>query len=232
MSTKIWVAYRLLRNADLWDVLHDIRIKATARAREKMKRLFQWKMNSLDMRTDKKFRNYVRVRRNNKRLRDASDSDKLAYVQDFFRQAYLNQIVSPYKNDYHLDSWVSVRMYRGTICLIPGADGFMGSIFDFMKKDPRLADWHYQNQVNDEVADQKPREWARRKAYYDGIDAADRWKDKLILIICDKDHYSDIDPWLEMAKALHRKQRKDRHEETVRTSRPSSRRLRSLRQRR
>lgn len=126
---------------------------------------------------------------------------RLAWLHQQLYAAFRTQLVTAGRNNYDFESWVWIREHKKVISLMPRADMLMKGIFKFMDKDPRLTDWHYQNQVSPDPAEQAdPKDWARRKRYYDGLDKSGGWYSYLLLTICDRDTFDSIDPWLEMAR--------------------------------
>jgi hypothetical protein len=196
MSTKIWVAYRLRKNGDLWEVVHDIKTKATNNARAVIRKMHKESLATFDY-NDPVYRKYLK----DVGVKESSRYYQLAWLHQQMYTAFRAQLNTYSRNGHDFESWVWVREYKKVVSLIPRSDMLMKNIFKFMAKDPRLTDWHYQNQVSPDPAEEAdPKDWARRKRYYNGIDDSGRWKSYLLLSICDRDNFGDIDPWMEMMK--------------------------------
>lgn len=216
MSTKVWTAYRLVDNTKLWEVIHDIRVRATENAKKVIKEIVRGVIGNLsdtpeasEVHPNKEFAAYLQKVYGNTPNWDGKVTryDKVTFATTWVREQYRSQVLSSFRDTYDFNSWVTVRAHDGIICLIPGSDMEMSHIFDFMKEDPRLKDWHYQNQVDDPAQDRDPEDWEQRRAFYEAVTTEDKWQDKLILTICDLDHYTHIDPWLEMVRPASKKEK-------------------------
>jgi hypothetical protein len=64
---------------------------------------------------------------------------------------------------------------------------------DFLRKDPRLTDFHYQNST-DKPKHISEKAWDKRRDVWYGMDEEDRFKDVLLLHICKFDMYWALDP--------------------------------------
>lgn len=195
MSTKIWVAYRLLRKKDLWDVAQSIHTQATANASQVLRSIYNQRLRGFAD-SDPEFQTFLRKM---KQKRPVTRADRILFLHNQIHGEYRKQLLSPCIDYYDFDAWVWFREYKGVISLIPRAHSVMTDIFDFMEEDPRLTDWHYQNQVSPDDAEEKdPKDWKRRSKYYDNLDNSGRWRSYLLLSICDKDTLAEVDPWLRM----------------------------------
>lgn len=189
MSIKIYTAFQLKDNADLWPLVHDIRVKATKRAKKHLENLYLSLMSGVD--TSKS----LYQSRFNKTRDDWKARHGL--VHEVLRRAYRLACTSAYRSPFNFDVSVGFRQYKGRIYVIPYCDWHMGSVLDFLKKDPRLQDFCYYNNT-DRPPHVSARDWARRRKVWEGMDASGQWQDVLGLDICKWDIYHAVDPWLDM----------------------------------
>lgn len=214
MSTKIWVAYKLLDNKHLWHVIHDIRLRASKEASRVLRDLY----DTMVIRYREEMPAQYRAEWEGRKQKSDFDEyyDLLSIVQRAVRQEYKSQLGSYQLDLFDFDAYVHVRYYGGVYSFIPASNGLFRHIFDFMEKDARLADWHYQNQ-SDRAEGISDDEWDARKAYYDAMDAQDVWQDVLMLPICDWQSFQYLDPWLDMAKEHFANKKKIKDSQEVRT---------------
>lgn len=191
MSIKVWTAYRLIHPSDLWDVLHDIRVTGQRNAKIELTKLYQtyldrtWELPEITEEEWGKLTAY----------------DRLFLTRKFVASQYKEQVTNPFRDLFDFNAWVGVRCFQNVTCLIPRSDSYFKNVFDFMQEDRRLADWHYQDQTDRDVS-VSTEEWNKRRKFYEDIEIADRWQDKVILPICDWDHFPEVDPFFDMADKL------------------------------
>lgn len=182
MSTKIYNAYRVKRGVKLWPVLWDIKKKATKNIQKVL----------IDM--------YNRVLSNESAKNEVRGNLKLEAdcevgpieVSDNIKKAYRLQLGSHARNPFNFDVKVSVRELDGRFYLIAHCDWVMGEVLDFLAKDKRLEDFHYQNS-SDKPDEIPQREWNLRSRTWDRMDRAG-WRNFVLLTICDWDTFPYIDP--------------------------------------
>ena len=200
MSTKIWVAYKLRRAEYLWPLVHDIRLKATKNVKKVLEEFYLKHLP--DVKTESSL-----YQKRLKLYQDICPDDpervdyraRLAVVQDFLTRAYRMSTTSPRRNPYNFDVSVGFRQYDGKIVVIPYCDWTMTDTLDFLAKDKRLRDYHYQNQA-DRPDDLNARQWGERRRYYDRMFDSGQWEDVLVLDICKWDMWYRIDPAWDMIR--------------------------------
>lgn len=186
MSTHIYNAYRLLRKADLWPLIHDIRLKGEKAVQRDVRKLYSSLMGSVDESSSAY----------EKALRD-SEGDvwlaKFAMTQKAIREGYKANSTSMLRDPFNLDVSVAVRQYKGRIYLQGFCDWTVGKSLDFLAKDSRLVDFHFQNST-DKPKDVSKGDWAKRRRVWYGMDDADQWFDVLTLEVCSFASWWRIDP--------------------------------------
>jgi hypothetical protein len=162
MSTKIWDAVRTKPGVKLWPLIASIRLKAEKNIRKKLEEEIQ---RLLKEKRKKKVK-WTRWQ-------------AFSHIQQQFR----NQHQSPFRNWYGMDVSLAIRERRGRLYIIPYANGCMRGVLDFLKRDPRLEDFHYQNQT-DKSARISDKRWETRGRIWDELDLDDtHWNDRLVLEI-------------------------------------------------
>ena len=193
MSTKIWVAYKLRRAEYLWPLVHDIRLEATKNVKRTLKEFYFENLPGVKT-TSSLYQKELQYYSETSSSPDRADfRARMAVVQNFFRRAYRISTTSTRRNPYNFDVSVGFRQREGKIVAIPYCDWMMSHTLDFLKKDKRLRDYHYQNQTDrpDNLSD---RQWAERRRYYDGMINEGQWEDVLVLDICKWDMWYMVDP--------------------------------------
>jgi hypothetical protein len=172
MSFKVWVAYRLKNPRDLWPFVSDVRAKATKRVVNVF--AMQLVMTAFDL-DEKEHAN---------RLEYYEDpwAGKVSVARDLLRKRYQAATASPYRDIDNYDVSLVFRSHKGEVYMIPFGDMLVRDALSFLKRDPRVADFHYQNQVD------KPRhisnaEWGRRRDIWNVLCEPQRWNDALTLEI-------------------------------------------------
>jgi hypothetical protein len=197
MSTKIWTAYKLQRADYLWPLVHDIRIRGTRAIKRTLKKLYL--EYSLHVKTEvDPYRTYLEEYLKQFPDEKASHLARLKVVQSFLRRGYRIASTRPERSVFNFDVSIGFRHYQGGLYLIPYTDCSMKSTLDFLKKDKRLRDYHYQNQT-DKPPQVSARQWNEREKIWLAMDSAGQWEDVLVLDLCKWDMWYKIDPWLELA---------------------------------
>jgi len=202
MSTKIFVAYKLRRADYLWPVVHDIRILGTKALKKALQERYVEYAPHVKTDTDlyrKRLEGYLR----DYPEKDADYLARLGVVQSILRRGYRMSSTRSERSLFNFDVSVGFRQYQGGIYIIPYADYGMMATLDFLKKDKRLRDYHYQNQT-DRPARISSRQWAERRRVWHGMDSAGQWEDVLVLDLCKWDMWYKIDPWLDLAEKKYR----------------------------
>lgn len=143
MSVKIWTAYKLRRSEYLWPLIHDIRLKATKNVQKALREFYL--IHIPEVRTDTDLYR--------KALEDYKDDyrARLEVTRRVLQRMYRWNSTRLERSPYNFDVSVGFRQYEGTIVVIPYCDWTMKGTLDFLAKDKRLRDYHYQNQTSSQV---------------------------------------------------------------------------------
>jgi len=192
MSTKIYNAYRVKKSRDLWPLLRDIRRIAEANVRRMINEFYDDVHKDISTKSPL----YKAARKRGLNPYEARES----VTRKVVHRGYRIQSTTMERTLFNFDASVTVREHKGRYYLITYADWFspVGKCFEFLREDPRLEDYHYQNQC-DRPKEISARAWKAREKVWDAIDEAGWW-DYLSLIICDWDNFRRIDPWLDRVR--------------------------------
>jgi hypothetical protein len=193
MSTKIYTAYKLVKAGDLWRLVHDIRIKATKNIEDKLTEMYELHVPHVLPDSE------VYKKRYEELSQDLTPEQKdritrLHITSKVLTRAYRINCTSLRRNPYNFDVSVAIREYGRGIYLIPYCDWTMGDVLNFLAEEPRLVDFHYQNQTDkpDHISEM---DWYKRERVWNGMDKNGKWKDLLILDICSWNQYFELDPY-------------------------------------
>jgi hypothetical protein len=190
MSTKIWEAYKVVDNKDLWPLVHDIRIKGTKAAEACIKKMYDLLFDGVDTNSDP-FKEKLEANKGDEYV------TKLDIVSKVIRDGYKVSSVSPYRDVFDFNLSIGIRQFtyrrKSGLYIIPYAGCGMNGALDFLKRDPRLVDYHYQNQT-DPPKDVPKKEWELREKIWHGMDKAQQWGDVLVLEICAYNMFYQLDP--------------------------------------
>lgn len=172
MSTKVWVAYRLKNPRDLWPFVSDVRAKATKRVVKVF--AMQLAVTAFDL-DEKKHADRLESYEN-------PWAGKVSVARDLLRKRYQVATASPYRDMDNYDVSLVFRSHKSEVYMIPFGDMLVRDVLSFLKRDPRVVDFHYQNQVD------KPRHvpnaaWEHRRDVWDTLCEPERWNDALTLEI-------------------------------------------------
>lgn len=161
MSTKIFDAYRVRPDADLWTVLRDIEAKAKANVIEKLRAFYIEKMEGIDPESEA-------YRKSSANHRDGSEAfNRLWLVDEIIRERARESATSLKRDEYDLDVSIAITQHRTGYYLRAFCDNasMLGGSLDFLAQHPDLEDFHYQNQTDppEDVSDEA---WEERKAIW------------------------------------------------------------------
>lgn len=206
MSTKVWTAYRLKKGVDLWDFACDVRQKAQKRCRAKLKEVITFHLERAtqdEVLKARVFNSYYGPGWEN--MQPPPRLGPYA-VGNWIRKGFREQTIKGEKDLLDLDVCVVFRKYKGRWLVVPySGSGFFGKVLDFLKRDKRLEDYHYQNQ-SDKSARCSDAEWKARGEAWDYVLEEERFDDKLVIEISTHGGFSRIDPSTEMAIAAKAKE--------------------------
>lgn len=158
MSTKIWTAYRSKAGVKLWPLIASLRVKAE----KNILRILEEEVK--------------RLRKENKEWTNWS-------ALNHMRREFEKQHESAYRHYYGMDVSLVIRERKSRLYIIPISNGLMHKSLDFLHRDQRLEDFHYQNQ-SDKSAKVSDKAWETRGRIWDELDQDDtHWNDRLVLEI-------------------------------------------------
>lgn len=174
MSTKIYNAYRLKPGVKLWDFVRDIRARGEANAQE-----FLWG----------RFMELVR----NKRFEENDETYTPRKASDY--------LYGQFKEAVQRGTWFC--NFTTSVVFHENRGRYYMRVFDddkhlaFLKSDPRVEDFHYQDQA-DKPEEIGNRAWNHRKKVWNEITEGDGQWDQLILEIVSIGSWWRINPaWRE-----------------------------------
>jgi hypothetical protein len=164
MSTKVYNAFRLREDIDLWDFIHDARKKTTDIVSERMNEVHK-KVKS------------------NRALWEPWDFHEDTTYFDFvdtIYNRYRGQLGKSERSPYNLDVSITIRRFEGRLYLMGFSDrvAVFGDVLEWMREDDRLENYEYWNNT-DEPEDVTMEEWEERSRCWDEMDK--NWLDYLAL---------------------------------------------------
>lgn len=191
MSTEIYDAYILnIPSKDVWEFMWAI--KKTAQENIKKTLVSQYKRLADDV--DPNTPRYEELSKQygdmNARLQIAHDIvikgiNLVSNYQRNFFDVETCIILHPHKNKYY-------------IRLIHDSASILGECLSFVRKLPKVRDFHYQNSA-DKPTRISNNEWEIRRKTWNEIRIGDR---QVVLDICNKDIFFNLDPFYSMAASM------------------------------
>jgi hypothetical protein len=201
VSLVIYPAYRLKRTSDLWPFIRDTRRKGEAAVLTVINRTYDDVSARLDPQRGQLKQAIATA---SPPINEPALRDKVA--REIIRRLYRIASTSSLRwVGLDFDVSVTFREHHGRIYVIPYADRAapVARCLDFLAKDRRLEDFHYQN-ASDKPAKISRQAWqARAKVWHELTSKSgprDPWCDYLTLTICDWAKYL----WLDSHVALDR----------------------------
>lgn len=199
MSIKVWTAYRTKPGVDIAQLVHDIRVKA----HKNMAKLLvaEYKRLVSGAANDKQFRDVIF---NTLGMPIKPDSRvSFSNISQYVRKMYGDQLNKSSKDWFDLDTAVVFRKVGNRWILVPyPGSGFLRTSLDFLKRDKRLDDYHYQDQ-SDKSAKCSDKAWKARGKVWDkllDLDGPGLFWDKLALELMSFTGFYAVDPWLYLAR--------------------------------
>lgn len=183
MSTKIWEAYRLKKGVNLWEFIHDVRIKAEYNTQRRLVEVYRNIIGQCDNSSAY----------NNEVINEAyGPNDKRMKCDVFIASSYVSRLYS-LGRAFDFDASITIRQHAGRYYIIPHDNNYR--VLKFLKDDPRLEDYHYQNQ-SDKPKNISNSAWTKRRQVWDKIfgDNDDKWWDALVLEIVCKGNFYRVNP--------------------------------------
>jgi hypothetical protein len=188
----------------MWDIAHDIRLKGTSNVKEALVKFGNTHASAVLEGTDL-FEKALECCSHYGCSQEATRNLARAHVAaKIIKRCYRINSTSSLRSPYNFDVSVGFRQYKGRVYVIPYCDWTMGKVLDFLKKDRRLTDFHYQNQT-DKPNHISEKSWDRRAEVWNGMDREGFFQDVLCLDICKFDMYWQFDPYLSMVEEILRR---------------------------
>lgn len=177
MSTKVYNAYRLKENVDLWDFLHDVRVQAVSIIQTKLREFYD---------LIKEHPEYLEITEENPTYCDISDA---------VRDKYGEQLSRLERNPYNLDVSLSVRRFENRYYIRAFSDkiAIFGDPLTFLRDDERLENYEYWNNT-DRPEDVSDEDWKERERCWNELDK--KRFDSLILDIVAYHNFHQVDFWM------------------------------------
>ena len=140
---------------------------------------------------------------------------RLRHCHETIVVEYLKQARNSYRDPFDFDVNISIRELDGQLYLIPHCDMLARDTLNFLKRDSSLVDFAYWNNVDppDRMRSGAGyRRWKARGKVWDQLDPYDnrnRWREYLLINICDVSKFSYLDPYLDLARKLRKTAKKD-----------------------
>jgi hypothetical protein len=200
MSTKIHTAYKLVKAGDLWKLVHDIRTKARENVVAKLRDMYALHVPNVLPDSEA----YKKKYEDTYKALSPEGRDKLTRLHissKVLTRLYRISCTSLRRNPYNFDVSIAIREYGRSLYLIPYCDWTMKEVLDFLEEDPRLVDFHYQNQSDkpDHISEM---DWYKRERVWHGMDKNGKWKDFLILDICSWNNFYELDPYHDLVREV------------------------------
>lgn len=204
MSTKVYIAYKVHKSANMWDIVHDIRIQGTENVKAALIKFGNIHLPEVQEDTDLFKAALERCSHYGRSKEVTWWIARTQVATEIIKRCYRINSTSSLRGPYNFDVSVGFRQYKGRIYVIPYCDWTMGKVLDFLKHDPRLTDFHYQNQT-DKPKSISEKSWDRRAEVWDGMDKEGRFQDVLCLDICRFDMYWQFDPYHSLVEEILRR---------------------------
>lgn len=199
MSMKVYSAFRVKPEADVWAVLKDIHDSAERNVRESLRAFYRARVEEVDLES-KEFR---AARRTDPGRTEASF--RLHLVDEDLCKKFKEAATSMQRSEYDLEVNLALTKHRTGFYLRAFCDNvscLRGSL-DFLQTHPDLEDFHYQNQT-DRPRGVSEHAWGERKRIWDEMaDKAGFFPYQLIVVVCSWGKFWRLNPWLELAQEFH-----------------------------
>lgn len=162
MSTKIWEAYRLKKDVNLWEFLRDVRLKAEKRVKVF---LAEWIMNVIEESYNSTSETKTKLNEVLGYVPSSEAFDTCKAAQYWWIRYRAEKFRDPCISGHNFDVSISIRECDGRFYIIP--HDCIGSL-KFLRRDKRLEDFHYQDQ-SDRPERISNREWENRRRIWNKI---------------------------------------------------------------
>jgi hypothetical protein len=200
MSTKIWEAYRLKKDYDLWEVTTDLRHRAERNIKRSLAKLYQALVE--DAKKQPKDRVWF------PHEQDLSNFS-IMRAHDHVLKAYRANFGLRERDTFDFDVSITIRRtLRGKRYLLipyPGSSGITGNALHFMRKHEALEDYHFQDQ-SDQPDNISSREWHERGRTWAPLLEDSRWRDIFLIEVLSVSNFWTVSPAYDMMlKSMNRK---------------------------
>lgn len=195
MSTHIY-AFRMKDPAQLWAFVRDTRIRGEKNVRASIRSLTRELMAVVDPNSEE----YKKRADDSKPDEIIRHSIACGTIKKEAEQAFL----SPFKDAFDFSVSVAFKQRDGDIYVLPFCGLGAYDALDFLKRDRRLEDFHYQNSTDKPKRISK-KAWEARRDVWFGMDEDGSWLDMLTLEICSRGNFYRINPWWDDAVKLRKK---------------------------
>lgn len=169
MSTKIYDAFILEPETDFWEFVNHAQTKGFESANIKLVEFHQKLMDAVCPESEVYLKEFNRSWR--KEVDSYYKKDKISRSEVALKtmeEGYKESSTSSYRNPFDFNVSITFRELNGCIYLQLYEDMMMKGTLDFIKNDPRLTDYHYQNSTDkpDDISDD---EWEQRHDTWDKL---------------------------------------------------------------
>jgi hypothetical protein len=200
VSTKIYDAYRIKPDADVWAVLEDIRDRGEREVVNRMKAFYCEQMDEIDPDSPE----YQAAR-----LESPNSSDvalRLRMVETNVREGYKRSVTRMEKDRYDLNVSVAMSRHGASFYVRAFCDSsslLCGSL-DFLKRHPGLEDFHYQDQADRPKGISEESWEERRRVWGEMMDKQGFIRHQYIIEISCWDGFWKLNPWLDLSRKFHK----------------------------
>lgn len=212
MSIKVFNTYKLRKASDLWPLVSDIKTRATKNVQKVLRDAYAnltVALKASDPELLAKQKEWAPLN-----LHESSPvhewthemfdyRTRLMVAHDRILKHYKESAAKPYRTGADFDASVVFRELRGNVYVSTFADFPMNKVFAFLQRDPRVRDYHYQNQSDRPRVPAK--DWEERKAVWEEMADTGKEFEQLVLEICTVSSFYRLDPYTDMVKTYMKK---------------------------
>lgn len=218
MSLKVWTAFKLKDPRRFWSMVTFIRQRGEAEVKLNLRKLYAEWCKGVDPKQEPYLKalqesldNAHLIKQLGKRkLKGYADKvARLQVVNQAFRTGYRESEASPFKSIFDFNVSVTCREYKGGIYIIPYCGSGLRDALNFLSKDKRLRDYHYQNQV-DRPKNVSAAEWEKRRQVWEPLTEPKRWLDFVTIEVCTWNGWYQVDPYFDLRLELSKEWKCDR----------------------
>lgn len=210
MSTKVYNAYKLINKNDLWSFIRDVKIKATKNIKDVLKDVYFSEMDKINKDSEifqKHYKSifenpYIKITKENEKLN--SEKVLLSTANEIITEKYRKSSTSMERDIFDFDVNIAFYENKKKIYFRHFADIRMRDVFNFLKQDTRIVDFHYQNQ-SDQPESIPVREWNHRGKVWDEIFSEPGLTSTyLTLELCNFNMFYQLSPYLDILENIYK----------------------------